>query len=100
MITPSADFTGAIKVWMNGQAASDQSLVKTRFPDVGLGGSMYVTHNAYGSGLTPTSAHHYVDEVTISLDRFFSKAFSTLGLLARTSAPQRRQVLPGLRKDD
>jgi len=69
MITPSADFTGAIKVWMNGQVAFDQSLVKTRFPDSALGGFMYVIHDAYGSGLTPTPYHHYVDDVTISLDR-------------------------------
>ena len=30
---------------------------------------MYATNNAYGSGLTPIPAHHYVDDVTISLGR-------------------------------
>jgi hypothetical protein len=69
MITPSAEFTGAIKIWLNGQVAFDLSQVKTRFPDSALGGFMYVTHNAYGSGLTPTPAHHYVDDVTVSLGR-------------------------------
>jgi hypothetical protein len=27
------------------------------------------THNSYGSGLTPTPATHYVDDVTYSLGR-------------------------------
>jgi len=69
MIKPAGDFTGAIKIWMNGQVIFDQSLVKTRFPYVGLAGYMYATNNAYGSGLTPIPAHHYVDDVTISLGR-------------------------------
>jgi hypothetical protein len=69
MVTPSAQFTGAIKVWLNGELAFDQSQVKTRFPDSALGGLMYVTQNAYGSGLTPTPYHHYLDDVTLSLDR-------------------------------
>ena len=57
------------KIWMNGQLGADQSNVKTRYPDSGLSGWMGVTHNAYGSGLTPTPATHYVDDVTISLGR-------------------------------
>jgi len=69
MIKPAGDFTGAIKIWMNGQVIFDQSLVKTRFPYVGLAGYMYATQNAYGSGLTPTPYSHYVDDVTISLGR-------------------------------
>ena len=69
MIKPAADFTGAFKLWMNGTVIFDQSLVKTRFPDTALGGFQYCTHNAYGSGLTPTPASHYVDNVTISLGR-------------------------------
>ena len=69
MIKPAADFTGAIKIWMNGQVIFDQSLVKTRFPYTSLGGFMYATNNAYGSGLTPIPAVHYVDDVTISLGR-------------------------------
>jgi len=69
MIKPAADFTGAFKVWMNHQVLFDLSLVKTRFPDTALGGFTYVTHLAYGSGLTPTPASHYVDDVTISLGR-------------------------------
>ena len=69
MVTPSSGFTGAVKVWLNRQVLFDLSLVKTRFPDVGVGGLMYTTHNAYGSGLTPTPAIHYVDDVTYSLGR-------------------------------
>jgi len=69
MITPSSTFTGAVKLWMNRQLLFDQTLVKTRFPDVGLGGFQYVQNTAYGSGLTPTPASHYVDDVTISLGR-------------------------------
>jgi hypothetical protein len=69
MVTPSATFTGALKMWMNGQVIFDLVNVKTRFPDVGLGGCMYTEHNAYGSNLTPTPAVHYVDDVTVSLGR-------------------------------
>jgi len=69
MITPSSTFTGAVKLWMNRQVIFDQSLVKTRFPDVGVGGFQYVQNTFYGSGLTPTPASHYVDDVTISLGR-------------------------------
>jgi hypothetical protein len=69
MVTPSAAFTGAVKMWMNGQVIFDLVNVKTRFPDVGLGGCMYTEHNAYGSGLTPTPAIHYIDDVTVSLGR-------------------------------
>ncbi len=69
MCTPSAGFTGALKIWMNGQVMFDLSLIKTRYPDGGVGGLMYTTHNAYGSGLSPTPAVHYVDDVTYSLGR-------------------------------
>ena len=69
MMKPASDFTGAIKVWMNGVPVFDQSNVKMRFPDGGSGGWMGVTHNAYGSNLTPIPATHYVDDVTISLGR-------------------------------
>ncbi len=69
MITPSSDFTGAVKIWMNGAVLFDLTAVKTRFPDVGAGGFMYTTQNAYGSGLTPTPATHYVDNATVSLGR-------------------------------
>jgi hypothetical protein len=69
MIKPAADFTGAVKIWMNGAVAFDLTGVKTRFPDVGVGGYMYTEHNAYGSGLTLTPAIHYVDDVTVSLGR-------------------------------
>lgn len=69
MVKPASDFTGAINVWMDGRLVFERSKVKTRFPDSGSGGWMGVTHNAYGSGLTPTPATHYVDDVTISLGR-------------------------------
>jgi hypothetical protein len=69
MITPSSGYTGAIKVWMDRQVIFDLTGIKTRFPDGGVGGLMYTTHNAYGSGLTPTPGTHYVDDVTYSLGR-------------------------------
>jgi hypothetical protein len=72
MVTPSAGFTGALKVWMNKQVLFDLSSIKTRYPD-GSGspapGLMYTTHNAYGSNLSPSPAVHYVDDVTYSLGR-------------------------------
>jgi hypothetical protein len=72
LVTPSAGFTGELKIWMNRALLWDQLLVKTRFPD-GPGtpnaGYMYTTHNAYGSNLTPTPAYHFVDDVTYSLGR-------------------------------
>ncbi len=69
MVTPASDFTGAIKVWMNGQLVFDQSQVKTRFPDSGSGGWLGVNHTGYGTNLSPNPAVHYVDDVTISLGR-------------------------------
>jgi hypothetical protein len=69
MVKPAADFTGALKVWMNGQVLFDQTNIKTRFPDEGAGGFMWLNNNAYGSNLTPTPFHHYVDDVTLSLSR-------------------------------
>jgi hypothetical protein len=69
MIRPAADFTGALKVWMNGEVLFDLEQVKTRFPDSKLGGLMWLNHDAYGSGLTPTPATHYIDDVAISLRR-------------------------------
>jgi chitodextrinase len=70
MITPRGDFTGALKIWMNGQVLFDQSLVKTMYPNVGQTGVMtWIEQTGYGSGLTPNPAVHYVDDVTISLGR-------------------------------
>ena len=70
MITPRGDFTGALKIWMNGQVLFDQSLVKTMYPNVGQTGViMWLEQTGYGSRLTPTPAIHYVDDVTISLGR-------------------------------
>jgi hypothetical protein len=71
-IKPAADFTGAVKLWMDGAVIFDEQMVKTRYPGSGapsVPGFMYVTHNAYGSGLTPTPTGHYVDDVTYSLGR-------------------------------
>jgi hypothetical protein len=71
-VKPAADFTGAIKFWADGVLHLDQSSVKTRFPGTGdtpTTGLQYYTHLAYGSNLTPTPAVHYVDDVTISLQR-------------------------------
>jgi len=42
----SSGYTGALKLWMNGQVIFDLVNVKTRFPDVGVGGCMYTEHNA------------------------------------------------------
>jgi chitodextrinase len=70
MVTPSGDFTGALNIRMNGQTLFDQSLVKTMYPNVGQTGVMlWIEQCGYGSGLTPTPAIHYVDDVTISLGR-------------------------------
>jgi hypothetical protein len=69
MITPSNTFAGALKIWMNGELLFGQSNVKTRFPDVGIGGAMWTAHMAYGSSINPTPATHYIDDVTISLRR-------------------------------
>jgi hypothetical protein len=67
MIKPAADFTGEVRVSMNGTVLFDQTLVKTRFPDDGVGGFMYVQHTAYGSNLVPTPYTHYIDDVSVSL---------------------------------
>jgi Polysaccharide lyase len=69
MITPSSTFTGALKVWMNGELLFNQANVKTRFPDIGIGGAMWTAHMAYGAAVNPTPATHYIDNVTISLRR-------------------------------
>jgi hypothetical protein len=70
MITPRGDFTGAFKLWMNGQVLFDLSSVKTMYPNVGQTGVMLWTEQTgYGSGLTPNPAIHYVNDVTISLGR-------------------------------
>jgi hypothetical protein len=69
MITPRGDFTGAIKVWMNGEVLFDLSNIKTQFPYVGQGLLTWITNNAYGAGLTPMPFVHYVDDVTLSLGR-------------------------------
>jgi polysaccharide lyase-like protein len=69
MITPRSDFTGAIKIWLNGQVLFDLSDIKTQFPYVGQRILTWVTNNAYGSGLTPTPYVHYIDDVTVSLGR-------------------------------
>jgi len=71
MITPSSTFTGAVKIWMNRELLFDQANVKTRFPDLGIGGAMWTSHMAYGSAINPTPATHYVDNVTISLRRLW-----------------------------
>jgi hypothetical protein len=71
-IKPAADFTGALTMWMDGVKLFDLSQIKTRYPGSGAAGQpgwMYMTHNAYGSGLTPTPAVHYVDDLTYSLER-------------------------------
>jgi polysaccharide lyase-like protein len=71
-VKPAADFTGALKLWMDGAPLFDQSAIKTRYPGSGapgVPGYSYMEHTAYGSNLTPTPAVHYVDDVTISLGR-------------------------------
>ena len=68
MITPKADFTGALKFWMNGQVLFDLSQVKLMYPYTGQG--LFALEQAgYGSGLTPMPNVHYVDDVTLSLGR-------------------------------
>jgi hypothetical protein len=69
MITPRSDFTGALKLWMNGQVLFNLSSIKTQFPFVGQSILAWTANNAYGSGLTPTPYVHYIDDVTVSLGR-------------------------------
>lgn len=71
MIKPAADYTGALKIWMNTVPLFDLSLVRTRFADAAANATipMYISQNGYGSGLTPTPAVHYVDDVSLSLNR-------------------------------
>jgi len=69
MVTPRGDFTGALKIWMNGQVLFDLSSIKTQFPFVNQSLLAYTANNNYGAGLTPTPFVHYVDDVTVSLGR-------------------------------
>jgi fibronectin type III domain protein len=70
MITPKADFTGALKVWLNGQLVFDLSEVKMMYPDTGQGDPLLaLEQTGYGSNLTPTPAVHYLDDFTLSLGR-------------------------------
>src|SRR5438477_592795 len=69
MVTPRGDFTGALKIWMNGQVLFDLSSIKTQFPYVSQSLLAYTANNNYGAGLTPTPFVHYVDDVTVSLGR-------------------------------
>ncbi len=72
MIKPASDFTGAIKLWMNGVVLFDLANVKTRYPSVGIGGRQWTAIDAYGSSISPTPATHYIDDVTISLGRLYA----------------------------
>lgn len=69
MVTPRGDFTGALKVWVNGTLAFDLSSIKTQFPYVSQALFTYVANNCYGQGLSPLPWSHYVDDVTVSLGR-------------------------------
>jgi VCBS repeat protein len=78
MVTPRGDFTGALKIRMNGQVLFDQSLVKTMYPDVGQTRViLWLEQTSYGSGLTPTPAVNYIDDVTLSLGRMPQSAQCT-----------------------
>ncbi len=75
-VKPSRNFTGALTIYMNGTTLFDLSAINTSYPTVppgvgnpGESGFFYMTHNAYGSNLTPTPATHYVDKVTYSTAR-------------------------------
>jgi Polysaccharide lyase len=72
MVTPAADFTGALKIWMNGTVLFDMQNVKTRYPTVGVGGRMWFAMTGYGQATNPVPATHYVDDVTISLGRLYA----------------------------
>jgi hypothetical protein len=69
-LLPRSDATGSIRVWMNGTLIFEVLNIQTQYPVVGqtplLSG---IEQLAYGSGLTPTPAIHYVDDVTLSLGR-------------------------------
>jgi hypothetical protein len=68
-ITPRSDFTGALNIRMNGQTLFDLTAIKTMYPNFGQRLMLVIEQTGYGSGLTPTPAIHYVDDVTISLGR-------------------------------
>ena len=69
-LLPRGDATGSIRVWMNATLIFEVLNIQTQYPLVGqtplLSG---IEQLGYGSGLTPTPAIHYVDDVTISLGR-------------------------------
>ena len=69
-LLPRGDATGSIRVWMNGTLIFEVLNIQTQYPVVGqtplLSG---IEQLGYGSGLTPTPAIHYVDDVTVSLGR-------------------------------
>jgi hypothetical protein len=54
---------------MNGQTLFDLTAIKTMYPNFGQRLMLVIEQTGYGSGLTPTPAIHYVDDVTISLGR-------------------------------
>lgn len=68
-IKPRSDFTGQMKVWLNGVVEYDMDLVKTMYPDVGQNVLLYTEQTGYGSNLSPSPAISYVDDVTVSLNR-------------------------------
>jgi hypothetical protein len=68
MVKPASDFTGALKMWLNGQVLFDLSAIKTQFPLATQSLYAYIANNCYGFGF-PTPWGHYVDDVTVSLGR-------------------------------
>lgn len=69
----SANFLGALQLYMDGVKLFDQSQIKTRYPGTGapnVAGYSYHEHTAYGA-----VGKHYVDDVTISLQRTAPLAF-------------------------
>lgn len=68
MVKPASDFTGALKMWLNGQVLFDLSAIKTQFPLATQTLYSYIANNCYGFGF-PTPFWHAVDDVTVSLGR-------------------------------
>jgi hypothetical protein len=68
MVKPASDFTGALKMWVNGQVLYDLPSIKTQFPFSTQPTLAWIANNCYGVGFAMPFAH-YVDDVSLSLGR-------------------------------
>jgi hypothetical protein len=68
-ILPSSDFTGHLKVWLNGVLIYDLANVRTGYANnVAVDGvDTQWAVNAYASGLSPSLYSHYIDDASITV---------------------------------